>query len=126
MPKSIVSTDKAPTVGPYSQAVKANGFIFVSGQIPMDASTGRIVSDEVKEQAKRVLDNLKLVLEAAGSSLENIVKTTIYLIDMNDFAVVNEIYGSYFKVDPPARATVEVCRLPKDVKIEIEAVALEK
>jgi len=119
-----INTDKAPkAVGPYSQAVKANGFLFLSGQIPLNLN-GEIVSEDIKEQTKQVLENLKAVLEASGSSLEKVVKTTIFLVDMNDFAVVNEIYASYFVSDKkPARAAVQVAKLPKNVKVEIDCIA---
>ena len=126
LPKQIISTDKAPAaIGPYSQAVKASGFVFVSGQIPIDPATGQVAPGATSEQAKRVLENLSAVLVAAGSSLEKVVKTTIYLADMNDFAAVNEVYACYFATDPPARATVGVCRLPKDVMIEVDAIAVD-
>jgi len=121
--KQIISTDKAPkAIGPYSQAVSVNGFVFCSGQIPLKP-TGELESGDIKAQTTQVLENLKAVLEAAGTTLENVVKTTIFLADMNDFAAVNEVYGSYFVSNPPARATVQVSRLPKDVKVEIEATA---
>jgi 2-iminobutanoate/2-iminopropanoate deaminase len=123
--KDIISTDKAPkAIGPYSQAVKANGFIYTAGQIPLDPATGQIVEGDVARQTTRVLDNLKAVLEAAGSSLEKIVKTTVFLKDMNDFAAMNEVYAKYFSTQPPARSTVEVSRLPRDARVEIEIVAL--
>jgi 2-iminobutanoate/2-iminopropanoate deaminase len=126
MAKRVIFTEAAPAaIGPYSQAIAANGFVFVSGQIPMDPSTGQLASPEVTEQAKRVLENLKAVLEAAGSSLEKVVKTTIYITDMNNFALVNEVYSQFFVNDPPARATVQISRLPKDVLVEIDAIALE-
>ncbi len=122
--KEIVSTDQAPAaVGPYSQATKANGFVFCSGQIPYTPA-GELVSEDVAEQASQCMKNVKAVLEAAGSSLDRIMKTTIFLKDMGDFKTVNEIYASFFESDPPARATVEVARLPLDVKVEIDAVAL--
>jgi 2-iminobutanoate/2-iminopropanoate deaminase len=125
MARQIISTDKAPgAIGPYSQAVVANGLVFVSGQVPFDPATGQVVPGEVAEQTKRVLENVKAVLEAAGSSLSAVVKTTIYLTDMNGFASVNEVYASYFTSDPPARATVEVRRLPRDVMVEIDAIAV--
>ncbi|MDO8588611.1 MAG: RidA family protein [Armatimonadota bacterium] len=127
MSKQVVATGKAPAaIGPYSQAVTANGFVFASGQIPLDPATGQIAPGGIAEQTKQVLENLKAVLEAAGSSLDKALKTTIYITDMNNFAAVNEVYGGYFEVDPAARATVEVCRLPKDALIEIDAIALKE
>jgi len=120
-----IQTDRAPqAIGPYSQAIKANGFIFASGQIPLDPATMQIVEGGIQEQTERVLDNLKAVLEAAGSSLDRVVKTTVYLADMNEFAAMNEIYAKYFGATKPARATVQVARLPRDVKVEIDVVAL--
>ena len=122
--KKIIKTDAAPqAIGPYSQAIEANGFLFVSGQIALDPKSGQIVSGDVKEQAKRVMENGKAIIEAAGSNLSRVVKTTIYLKNIADFSVVNEIYGGYFPADPPARATVEVSRLPKDVLVEIDFIA---
>ncbi|MBO0725427.1 MAG: RidA family protein [Blastocatellia bacterium] len=120
-----IQTDRAPqAIGPYSQAIKANGFIFASGQIPLDPATMQIVEGGVEEQTERVLDNLKAVLESAGSSLDRVVKTTVYLADMSEFAAMNEIYARYFGSTKPARATVQVARLPRDVKVEIDVVAL--
>ncbi|HEU0184511.1 MAG TPA: RidA family protein [Blastocatellia bacterium] len=120
-----IQTDRAPqAIGPYSQAIKANGFIFASGQIPLDPATMQIVEGGVQEQTERVLDNLKAVLEAAGTSLDRVVKTTVYLADMNEFAAMNEIYARYFGATKPARATVQVARLPRDVKVEIDVIAL--
>lgn len=120
-----IQTDRAPqAIGPYSQAIKANGFIFASGQIPLDPATMRIVEGGIGEQTGRVLDNLKAVLEAAGSSLDRVVKTTVYLADMNEFAAMNEVYARYFGATKPARATVQVARLPRDVKVEVDVVAL--
>lgn len=120
-----IQTDHAPqAIGPYSQAIKANGFIFASGQIPLDPATMTIVEGGIEEQTERVLDNLKAVLEAAGASLDRVVKTTVYLADMNEFAAMNEIYARYFGATKPARATVQVARLPRDVKVEIDVVAL--
>jgi 2-iminobutanoate/2-iminopropanoate deaminase len=120
-----IQTDRAPqAIGPYSQAIKANGFIFASGQIPLDPATMKIVDGGVEEQTRQVLDNLKAVLEAAGSSLDRVVKTTVYLADMNEFAAMNEIYARYFGATKPARATVQVARLPRDVRVEIDVVAL--
>jgi len=120
-----IQTDRAPeAIGPYSQAIKANGFIFASGQIPLDPATMQIVEGGIEEQTLRVLENLKAVLEAAGSSLDRVVKTTVYLTDMTEFAAMNVIYAKYFGARRPARATVQVARLPRDVKIEIDLIAL--
>ncbi|MDH3974221.1 MAG: RidA family protein [Deltaproteobacteria bacterium] len=125
MNKEIIKTNNAPAaIGPYSQAVKAGGFIFLSGQIPLDPATGNVVEGGIKEQTERVMMNLEAVLKAAGAGMEAIVKTTIYLTRLSDFSTVNEIYGNYFKENPPARATVEVSSLPRGVEVEIEAVAL--
>jgi 2-iminobutanoate/2-iminopropanoate deaminase len=125
--KQEVRTDKAPkAIGPYSQGVVANGFIFVSGQIPFDPATGELVTGLIEDQARQVLKNVAAVLEAAGSSMERVVKATVFLQDMNDFAKMNAVYGEFFKAPYPARAAVQVARLPRDVKIEIEVVALEK
>lgn len=122
--KKIIATKKAPAaIGPYSQAVMANGFIFCSGQIPLKAD-GTIVASSIRDQATQVMTNLKAVLEAAGSSLDKVVKTTIYLTDLKYFQAVNEVYGGYFTENSPARATVQVTALPKGVEIEIEAVAI--
>jgi 2-iminobutanoate/2-iminopropanoate deaminase len=122
--KKIVSTDRAPkAIGPYSQAVVANGFVFVSGQIPLDPATGQIVAGGIAEQTAQVFENIKNVLAAAGSSLDQAVKTTVYLKDMGDFAPMNEVYARYFPANPPARATVEAARLPRDVRIEIDCIA---
>ncbi len=124
--KQIIQTTDAPAaIGPYSQAVKVSGgtMVFCSGQIPLDPASGQVVGTDIREQTRRVMDNLKAVLKAASADLADVVKTTIYLVDMNDFAIVNEVYATYFSEDPPARATVQVARLPKDVKVEIEAVA---
>jgi len=120
-----VQTDKAPkAIGPYSQAVKANGFVFVSGQIPIDPATGQLAQGSVAELTRQVLRNLTNIIETAGSSMDNVVKTTIYLKDMSDFEEVNNAYAEFFPNHKPARATVEVARLPKDVKVEIDAVAV--
>jgi 2-iminobutanoate/2-iminopropanoate deaminase len=123
--KEIIQTDSAPAaIGPYSQAVKTNGFIFASGQIPIDPKSGQFVEGGIKEQTKQVLKNLAAVLEAAGSGLNRVVKTTVFLADMQEFGAMNEVYGEFFKDEPPARATVEAARLPRDARVEIEAIAL--
>jgi 2-iminobutanoate/2-iminopropanoate deaminase len=123
--KEVISTDKGPkAIGPYSQAIKANGLIFTAGQIPFDPATGQIIEGDIARQTARVFENLKAIVEAAGSSLEKVVKTTVYLKDMNDFAAMNEVYGRYLSLDPPARSTVEVARLPRDVRVEIDLIAL--
>ncbi len=122
--KTIISTEGAPkAIGPYSQAVVAHGWAFLSGQIPLDPSTNQIITGDIAAQTERVLENLKSVLEAAGSSLERVVKTTVYLKDMGEFAQMNEVYGRYFGSNPPARATVEAARLPRDVSVEIDCIA---
>ncbi len=122
--REIVKTSKAPdAIGPYSQAVKINKIVFLSGQIAIDPKTQKFIDGDIETQTRRVLDNLKAVIEAAGSSLENVVKTTIYLTDINDFSKVNEIYASYFSTGKPARSTVSVAALPKNAKIEIDAIA---
>lgn len=125
-PRTIISTDRAPkAIGPYSQAVRAGDLLFCSGQVALDPATGELVgSGDVAAQTRQALDNLEAVLAAAGASLSSVVKTTIYLSDMNDFAVVNEVYGERAGSEPPARATVEVSRLPKDARVEIEAIAV--
>jgi 2-iminobutanoate/2-iminopropanoate deaminase len=123
--KQIVSTSGAPAaIGPYSQAVRANGFVFLSGQIPLDPASGKMIEGGIEEQTRRVMANLGAVLEAAGSSFERVVRTTIYLVDLADFTKVNEIYGAHFPKDPPARATVQVAALPRGAKIEVDLVAL--
>jgi len=125
MTKEIVSTDKAPgAIGPYSQAIKAGGMVFCSGQIPIDPATGDFVSDVVAEQTEQVLRNLSEVLAAAGSGLDQVVKTTVFLADMNDFAEMNEVYSRFFSENKPARATVQAARLPRDARVEIECIAL--
>lgn len=121
--RQIVATDRAPAaVGPYSQAVRVGGLLFTAGQIPLTPE-GKLIEGDVREQTRQVMENLAAVLAAGGSSLERVVKCTCFLADMNDFAAMNEVYGSYFAGDPPARSAVEVARLPKDVRVEIEAVA---
>jgi 2-iminobutanoate/2-iminopropanoate deaminase len=123
--KEIVQTEHAPhAIGPYSQAVKVNGLVFASGQIPIDPGTGQFVEGGIKEQTKQVLTNLAAVLDAAGSGLNRVVKTTVFLADMQEFAAMNEVYGQFFAEEPPARATVEAARLPRDARVEIEAIAL--
>lgn len=123
--REIISTEKAPgAIGPYSQAIKAGNFVFCSGQIPIDPVTGEFVSHDVTEQTEQVLKNLIAVLEAAGTSLANVVKTTVFLADMSDFAAMNEVYGRYFNDNKPARATVQAARLPRDAKVEIECIAI--
>ena len=127
MSKQIIQTDKAPAViGPYSQAVKVRvgELLFTAGQIAIDPVTGEIVNGGIQEQTRQVLENLKAVIEAGGSNLNKVVKVTVFLQDMNDFASMNEIYAEYFGENPPARSAVQVARLPKDVKIEIECVAV--
>ena len=123
--KDRIQTDQAPqAIGPYSQAIKANGLVFASGQVGFDPATMQIVDGGIREQTERVLRNLAAVLEAAGSSLDRAVKTTVFLADMNEFAAMNEVYGSFFTGVPPARSTVEVKRLPRDVRVEIDVIAL--
>lgn len=125
MNKQIISTTAAPqAIGPYSQAVKAGNLLFCSGQIPIDPATGQLVTGDIQTQSRRVLDNIKGLLEAAGSSLDKVVKATVFIKDMNQFTAINEIYATYFTSNPPARSLVEVARLPKDVDIEIEVIAL--
>jgi 2-iminobutanoate/2-iminopropanoate deaminase len=124
MSKTAVSSADAPkAIGPYSQAVRAGQLLFASGQIALDPASGSLVQGDAAAQTRRVMDNLKAVLESAGLSFASVVRTTIYLIDMNDFASVNDVYGSYFTEPYPARATVQVARLPKDARVEIDAVA---
>jgi 2-iminobutanoate/2-iminopropanoate deaminase len=123
--KEIISTENAPgAIGPYSQAIKAGGLVFCSGQIPIDPATGEFVSTEVSEQTEQVLKNLSEVLRAAGSDLGSVVKTTVFLADMEDFAEMNEVYARFFSDNKPARATVQAARLPKDARVEIECIAL--
>ena len=125
MKPEIIATDRAPkAVGAYAQAVRANGMLFLSGQIPLDPATGEMISGDVATQTRRVMDNLRAVLEGAGSALEKVLKCTIYLIDMNDFAVVNQTYAEYFPAAKPARATVAVAALPRGSRVEIDMIAL--
>ncbi len=123
--KEIITTESAPgAIGPYSQAIKAGGMVFCSGQIPIDPKTGQFVSDVVGEQTEQVLQNLSEVLKAAGTSLDNVVKTTVFLADMEDFVEMNEVYGKFFSDNKPARATVQAARLPRDARVEIECIAM--
>jgi 2-iminobutanoate/2-iminopropanoate deaminase len=122
--RKIIFTERAPkALGAYSQAVVSNGFAFLSGQIPLDPSTGQLIDGDVAAQTVRVLENLRAVLEACGSSLEQVVKTTVFLKDMGEFAQMNAVYSEYFPENPPARATVEAARLPRDVRVEIDCIA---
>jgi len=123
--RQVIFTDKAPAaIGPYSQAIKINGLVYTSGQVPVNPETKKIDSDDIEIQAKQVMKNLDAVLKAANTDLSRVVKSTIFLKDLNDFAKVNEIYGSFFKSEPPARSCVQVAKLPLDCKIEIEVIAL--
>lgn len=124
MTKEVVFTPQAPeAVGPYSQAIKQNGLVFCSGQVPLDPATGELLGGSVADQTRRAMDNLRAVLEAAGSSFEDVVKVTAYLVDMDDFVEFNGVYGEYFRSDPPARATVGVAALPKGARVEVECIA---
>ena len=125
MKEKITPPDGPKAAGPYSPGLRVNGFVFLSGQIPADPQTGEVVNGSIKETTSRVLENLKLVLEAAGMSLHDVVRTTVYLQDMNDFAAMNETYGQFFDDQPPARTTIQVARLPRDVRIEIDAIAVD-
>ena len=123
--REVIATDAGPkAIGPYSQAIKANGLVFLSGQIPLDPATQQLIAGDVAAQTERVLQNITGILTAAGSSLSQVVKTTVFLKSMNDFAAINEVYGRHFSAAPPARSTVEVGRLPKDVLVEIDVIAL--
>jgi 2-iminobutanoate/2-iminopropanoate deaminase len=123
--REVISTNEGPkAIGPYSQAIKANGFVFVSGQVAIDPATQQVITGDVAVQTDRVIKNLAGILKAAGSGLEKVVRSTVFLKNMNDFAAMNEVYGKYFTSDFPARATVEVSRLPKDVAVEIDVIAL--
>ncbi|MBV8809593.1 MAG: RidA family protein [Acidobacteriaceae bacterium] len=123
--KETITPEKPKPAGPYSPGIRANGFVFLSGQIPLNPDTNELVTGSIEEQTARVLENLKLVLEASGLSLKDVVKTTVFLKNMGDFSRMNQAYGSFFDSNPPARTTVEVARLPRDVHIEIEAIALD-
>jgi 2-iminobutanoate/2-iminopropanoate deaminase len=123
--KEIISTEKGPkALGPYSQAVKANGLIFTAGQGPVDPVTGKLVEGDTAAQTQRVMENLKTIVEASGSSLDRAVKATVYLKDMQDFAAMNEVYGRYFPQNPPARTTIQAARLPLDIRVEIDLIVL--
>jgi 2-iminobutanoate/2-iminopropanoate deaminase len=123
--REVIATDAGPkAIGPYSQAIKANGFVFVSGQVPLDPATQQLIEGDVAAQTERVLQNLSGILQAAGSSLAQVVKAGVFLKNMSDFAAMNEVYARYFTQTPPARSTVEVARLPKDVLVEIDVIAL--
>lgn len=125
MSREVIATTKAPAaVGPYSQAIKANGFVFTAGQLGLDPATGKLVEGDVTDQARQALKNLQAILEAAGSSLEQVVKVTVFLKDINDFKRVNEVYAEFFKANPPARSAVQVAALPLGGLVEIEAVAV--
>ncbi len=123
--RDVIATKDAPqAIGPYSQAIRANGFVFVSGQVAIDPSTQQVISGDVAAQTDRVLKNLSAILKAAGSGLEKVVRSTVFLKNMGDFAAMNEVYGRYFSTAAPARSTVEVARLPRDVSVEIDVIAL--
>lgn len=122
--KSVVTTDRGPKpIGPYSQAIQCNGLIYLSGQVALDPKTGALAEGDIRKQTERTLDNIKGILEAAGANLHHVIKTTVFLKDMNDFAAMNEVYAKYFTSAPPARSTVQVTRLPKDALVEIEVIA---
>jgi len=122
--RDVILTDRGPKpIGPYSQAIRANGFLYLSGQVALDPKTGEMTGVDIRQQTERVLENVKGILEAAGSNLHHVVKTTVFLKDMNEFAAMNEVYGKYFTSPPPARSTVQVSRLPKDALVEIEVIA---
>jgi 2-iminobutanoate/2-iminopropanoate deaminase len=127
MERQVVHSDQAPkAIGPYSQAIRAGEFIFCAGQTPIDPATGHLVEGGIEEQTRRVLQNLSAVLQAAGTSLDRVVKTTVFLLDMNEFARMNAVYAEFFPTNPPARSTVQVARLPKDARVEIELIALTR
>jgi 2-iminobutanoate/2-iminopropanoate deaminase len=122
--KEVVLTARGPKpIGPYSQAIRSNGFLFVSGQVALDPQSGEMAGTDIRQQTERVLENLKAILEAAGSSLKHVVKTTVFLKDMNDFPVMNEAYAKFFPANPPARSTVQAARLPKDALVEVDVIA---
>jgi 2-iminobutanoate/2-iminopropanoate deaminase len=122
--KNIVNTDRGPKpIGPYSQAIKTNGFVYLSGQVALDPKTGEMTGTDIRQQTERVMENIKGILEAAGANMHHVIKTTVFLKDMNDFPAMNEVYARYFTLAPPARSTVQVSRLPKDALVEIEVIA---
>jgi 2-iminobutanoate/2-iminopropanoate deaminase len=122
--RDVILTDRGPKpIGPYSQAIRANGFLYVSGQVGLDPKSGEMTGPDIQQQTQRTLENVKGILEAAGLNLHHVVKTTVFLQDMNDFAAMNEVYAKYFTSAPPARSTVQVARLPKDALVEIEVIA---
>jgi 2-iminobutanoate/2-iminopropanoate deaminase len=124
--RQVISTDNAPrAIGPYSQAIRANGMIFVSGQTPIDPATQQLISGSIGEQTERVLRNIEAILTQAGSAMAKVVRCGVFLKDMNDFTAMNEVYGKFFKSEPPARTTIQAARLPKDCMVEIDAIALE-
>jgi len=124
--REVITASKAPkAVGPYSTAVRQNGFVFLSGQIPLEPGSGQLVEGSIEDQTTRVLDNISLVLEGAGLTMADVIKTTVFLKSMGDFPRMNDVYAKYFLKDPPARSTVEVSRLPRDVQVEIEAIAVD-
>ena len=122
--KTVVTTNRGPKpIGPYSQAIQCNGFIYLSGQVALDPKSGALAEGDIRQQTERALENIKGILEAAGTNLHHVIKTTVFLKDMNDFTAMNEVYGKYFASAPPARSTVQVARLPKDALVEIEVIA---
>ena len=125
MQRTVIHTEKAPkAIGPYSQAIQTGQFVYVSGQLALDPASGKLVHGDIKAETRQAMHNLKSILEAAGSCLDKVVKTTLYIKNMNDFPLINEVYGEFFEQNPPARACVEVARLPKDANFEVEAVGL--
>jgi 2-iminobutanoate/2-iminopropanoate deaminase len=122
--KNVVTTDRGPKpIGPYSQAIKANGFVYLSGQVALDPKTGEMVGADIRQQTERVFENIKGILEAAGATFHHVIKTTVFLKEMNDFTAMNEVYARFFTAAPPTRSTVQVSRLPKDALVEIEVIA---
>jgi 2-iminobutanoate/2-iminopropanoate deaminase len=123
--REVIATERSPqAIGPYSQAIRGNGFVFVSGQIALDPETQQIIRGGAAEQTERVLENLRAILEAAGTSFDRVLRTTVFLADMNEFAAMNEVYSRYFPAEPPARSTVQAARLPRDARVEIDLIAL--